>query len=386
MREGIPQQPKNKKEKVTTTPRTPENQKHYAKFADSVSQRFDARTRRRLEEAQRVPPEVRTLEQQERLDWYEHSRIAERHAVINGQEVRFIGLAHVEETLLRHRELLDAAVAQAGAVVLEGTPEISLYNEEFFKRVKDKTDTSDSSYYFGSPGMVFFEGVEILAKKYNKPVLALDPSSAGTNLANSAIANISGEKGLRQMFELTETEIERSRNIAGLTASMLASSSVARTPLSEHGATPSSPDELEDIDRRKFMFGIGALALGTSQTLNQVAEANAMYGEKDGKAAPFRYGLYDYRDVVIAEGVDRLTKKRSYDGPIVFIYGAAHTDPIMNYLKDPVLREIRKLKYALYEPFKDISPPTISEYQYSVPEDMKEGRYYWKTTFTEPIS
>lgn len=71
------------------------------------------------------------------------------------------------------------------------------------------------------------------------------------------------------------------------------------------------------------------------------------------------YGRTDYRDLKIAEGIDKICNKIEGIEKLTCIHGKAHSHPIMAYLKKPKLRKIKKVFYL---PLSLILPRKVKEY------------------------
>ncbi|MBM3199820.1 hypothetical protein FJZ53_02695 [Candidatus Woesearchaeota archaeon] len=59
------------------------------------------------------------------------------------------------------------------------------------------------------------------------------------------------------------------------------------------------------------------------------------------------YGETDYRNVMIAEGITKISSEINDVKSLACIHGAAHTRPVKVYLKNPNLRKAKKLLYSM---------------------------------------
>lgn len=59
------------------------------------------------------------------------------------------------------------------------------------------------------------------------------------------------------------------------------------------------------------------------------------------------YGETDYRNVMIAEGIDKISSEIKDVKKLACMHGAAHTRPIKAYLKNPALRKAKRLLYKI---------------------------------------
>ena len=75
----------------------------------------------------------------------------------------------------------------------------------------------------------------------------------------------------------------------------------------------------------------------------------------------FPHDLDDYRNVVIAEGLDQLDKKLEKGISVGAIYGAAHGPEVKDYISSPVKREAQ---LALYADYKNTAKPHARIFEY----------------------
>ncbi|MBL7100599.1 MAG: hypothetical protein ISS23_01450 [Nanoarchaeota archaeon] len=71
------------------------------------------------------------------------------------------------------------------------------------------------------------------------------------------------------------------------------------------------------------------------------------------------YGHDDYRETLIAGGINKLCRKNKGLKKIVCFHGDGHSKPIRTYLKHPILRKIKKLAYL---PYHLLSNRRVREY------------------------
>lgn len=127
------------------------------------------------------------------------------------------------------------------------------------------------------------------------------------------------------------------------------------------------------ISRRDFLkktaktlgFGIAGLSLALGTT-----PGNGLAGfisKKHKLNDDLSYGKCDFRNIMIAEGVDKIT--RIQEGPIVTIHGDYHPCHIMYYLRNPGWRKIKK---ALYLPWQLVQNTQVRKWE------CKSGN--WKLT------
>ncbi len=329
----------------------------------------------------------------EKIKAYRESlHVKEKKGSINGQDFHFLGVMHAPETLLFEREKLEDAIKNCGAVVLESTPEIEgLFNPEFQKKIheelmavlKDKVEADDwiKRNITNHPMKIFFHEMEQLAKKYGKPVITIDPHS-GANVGKDLVREwISESDVLREKVEAIQTGM-----VGGLSAGLLASLGFLTQSImeGERGKNVTLQEQKEqqvrsvvapkdgvpeNPSRRNFLKGVAVLGVTAVVSPTTVLSVLEQRPERAGGDKPLVASLLvnavDYRNVAVAHGIDLLTQKEKYQGPLVIIYGRYHTDTMVNYLNSPTLRDV---KYAAYRPLRDIKPPQIGEYRYSMDE------------------
>ena len=69
--------------------------------------------------------------------------------------------------------------------------------------------------------------------------------------------------------------------------------------------------------------------------------------------------LMDFRNIMIAEGLDRLTRDNT-GKKVTVIYGAFHRKPVEKYARDPMLR---KIKTPSYVEFNHELDPAMIKYE-----------------------
>ncbi len=324
----------------------------------------------------------------------EEFHIKEKKGSINGQDFHFLGVAHTPETLLFEREKLEDAIKNCGAVVLECAPEIEgLFDPEFQKKIheelmaggKDKVEADNwiEGNITKHPTKIFFHEMEQLAKKYGKPVITIDPHS-GPNIGKDLVREwISESDVLVEKAEAIQTGM-----VGGLSAGVLTSLGFLTLSLMEgergknvtlqeqeqeqeeeqvRSVVATKEGAPENPSRRNFLKGMAVLGVTAVVSPTAVLSVLEQKPERAGGDKPFVASLLfhaiDYRNVAVARGIDLLTQKEKYQGPLVIIYGRYHTDTMVNYLNSPTLRDV---KYAAYKPLRNIKPPQIGEYRYAI--------------------
>ncbi len=123
--------------------------------------------------------------------------------------------------------------------------------------------------------------------------------------------------------------------------------------------------ETRRLSRRGFLAALGGSA-ATFLLGNNLMRTTGFKGlttTYDGYTPEefFTTSSFDYRNVMIAKGLDLLAEKRFEKGrPVSAMYGALHPDHIQFYLKHPSIRQAKELCYALT--FRRVSENVIRSY------------------------
>lgn len=72
------------------------------------------------------------------------------------------------------------------------------------------------------------------------------------------------------------------------------------------------------------------------------------------------YGDTDYRNLMIAHGIEKICTETKNIKKLACFHGEAHSKPIRTYLRNPTLRKIKRL---LYKPtYELVSKTEVREY------------------------
>ncbi|MBI3572351.1 hypothetical protein HY091_02360 [Candidatus Kaiserbacteria bacterium] len=320
--------------------------------------------------------------------------LKERTGEINDQPIHFLGVVHTPETLLFQRKRIEEAIASAGAVVLEGAPEIAgVYDLEFLQKVKDRLHTAGSTEgeaegwvhksILDNPPIVFFREMEQLAKKHQKLVITIDPHSGADKDRELILEWAGGHDRLSEdlgafdigLLGVWATAVGAS---AGTLAwNQLKTDERRRFEKHQPDFVEKNPELVPKPSRRQFLAGVAGLAATAPLAPSVLSSAS-------GSSSPYTipFDFLDYRNVSVARGIDKLTRARRFDGPILFIYGASHADPMMTYLHSP---ELRDTKYALYSPARAVKQSETNIYEFA-PEsknDPDPTHYRWKKILSQ---
>jgi len=308
---------------------------------------------------------------------------------LNGAQVEFLGVNHDPMTAERFAPELEEAVRRASIVLLESAPNamgtfsdktIQEYRELMGNKLKLTNEEIIKSFEAGKRGLAFYSKMEVLAAKHGKPLAVADPidtddggflqlftenpfRSADETAEQAKTAMILGGALIAALPTISNTIRERfSQREAPGHATIAASTPEAEHPTSESEQQPSSSGS--SMNRRQFLrvLGGGIAAAGmASEVASAIAKksdpAKGSYGRRGDN--PFGAALYDgldYRDVITAQGLDRLTKGNIHAKSIVVIYGDGHRASIRHYAESPKERALKRTAYA---PYQKIAPPKL---------------------------
>lgn len=209
---------------------------------------------------------------------------------INDKDVCLVGVAHDYSFFKEHESYFEDIVSKHDAIVLEQSLGGDFWDSDFFGWIGDIAHSKKKRVYQADP--------------MNWSIFELDAWAwwIGINLIFWSIAYKPRKKISRREFLIRSALI-------GSGASMV------------FGTTP----------MRIFT---------TEQNLEMVLE----YGIDDF----LLYGETDYRNIKIAEGIERICNEVDYIKSLATIHGAAHHKTVDFYLKNPYLRS-KKLAYFPHE-------------------------------------
>jgi hypothetical protein len=126
------------------------------------------------------------------------------------------------------------------------------------------------------------------------------------------------------------------------------------------------------LNRRSFLK-LGASAALTISGIGAVEVVKNNEKHESLTLAPDQrvgvYNFFDYRDVVIAEGVHQLSLELETGGSVALIFGKGHIDGVKYYLENP---QVRNAKLALYKPYKDKSKAVLTVNEFVCDEDVSD--------------
>ena len=222
---------------------------------------------------------------EELIEEYPHD-IAEYK--LHGKQVYIVGVSHIIPFYYQHIDLFDELTHINDALVLEQPIGGEFWHSSFFNKLGN------------------------LANSYKKKVFVADPANIDSWYFDSYVV---GSLGLGMM-------------ITG-PISMFFGGSL-----------------LEGL----IMAGIGTHLFSRAAPIQMLDET--IYGFEEKKFRIIDYLSYDwlidYRNLKIAEGIDKICRTENSVSSVVAFHGAAHTAGMEAYLKHPILRA-KKIAYLPYE-------------------------------------
>lgn len=324
---------------------------------DVQSERLD----RKIQEQSRTHIELR-----ERLGY---KREQFEHGKLN---IDFLGVAHEPETLLRRRKEIEEAIRQADFVVLEALHTIG--GDVHGKNPGDISVQQLSVEELADIGIekrgsvIFFGEIQNIARKYGKPIVALDPFVSVKALLESNGKNF--DPALRAAdIEISKDHLKTAA--LGFTpAAGLAVFEKLRPVLK--GLTQNDEDEHPEqpqLSRRTFLkrsVQAASVVMGGKSLLNTLPSQHIL-------PKSLSHNLQDYRDVIVSTGLDILERKSSRKNRVAVIYGANHLNSVRTYLNDQSIREEKRKGYATFD---TIAKPEIRAYSWQ--EEIKGNPGFWK--------
>jgi len=217
---------------------------------------------------------------------------------INDKDVSIVGVRHLPEFFLKYKIFFENLVSKHDAIVLEESIE-DFWEHPFFGKIADIAYAQKKRVYQADPT--------------NLPCEILDATSFGGGL-----------------YLIIDAVNKPKREISR-----------------------------RDFLKRIGIAGIGAFLLFGSlpgMVVRKVIDEEILYSY--GIDDLLSYGNTDYRNIKIAEGIEKICYKVSDLKKIVAFHGASHSKHIEAYLKNPALRA-KKLAYLLHEA---ISRKKVREY------------------------
>ncbi|MBU4502122.1 MAG: hypothetical protein KKA79_05995 [Nanoarchaeota archaeon] len=263
----------------------------------------------------------------------EHTDLLLLDRKISGEDFKLCGVSHIRETAQVNYDLLEELVKNSSVTIVEGGCNMGL---KFYKK-------SHGNHAAGNTA--FFSTIGDLCKKYDKPVIDIDP------------------------IETPAASAEVALGIGGAIYSIIHGSKVREELLNKN--MKDNGIFKKGVNRRKFftssakMFGGAYFALSGlfSSILPKIGYYSIKYGGDLDKAKRDSYDneylfyshITDHRNVGITKGMKELPslldKKDLANGDyILAVFGAAHIIGSDFYLKHPTTLKVKDIMYqATYE-------------------------------------
>lgn len=215
---------------------------------------------------------------------------------INGMNVNLVGVRHTRDFFHEHEDFFIEQIANAPAIFLEDGPKG--FTHEFDKEIAKVAQETKKSIYIPEPANAFHG------------LLDMAQFGVGVYLAGSFLR------------------------------------------------------KQKKISRRNFLNG-GATLLGAYLTLGSFILSSFVQraiGDENVKIDDaLQYGTVgDYRNIVAAENLDRVSKRLQLKGSIPYFIGAEHVEGIHTYIHNPELRQ----KRIVYFPQDLISDTSFRKYEF----------------------
>jgi hypothetical protein len=284
-----------------------------------------------------------------------------------------IGVTHIAETIPLYRKEMEEKVKASDFTILETANEV------------DDPELARGRVVLAGKDDTFFLAVEQMVRKHGRSLVRTDPVYDYGD---------SPKEYRERLFEL-DKKVAGLAKLAGLGAAVTGVTGggiVAERVINKTGALISkkSGDEAVDprLNRRDFLrlSAASAVAAGGYSILADNHEHASGYRYQGNRAA--LYNLTDYRDAVIAEGINKLAQSFSKKMKATLVFGAAHIDFIKYYLENPT---VRTAKLKIYKPYREISHPELSAHRFEVDKQVTEkaageGNFgEWKQVFKTAI-
>ena len=270
---------------------------------------------------------------------------------LNGQKVEFVGVEHTTPNFEKYKDIYSQKIREAELILMEAMPRQNGYQKEVMLAEAHKKGISDADFkiLIEDCGIKFYDEMSRLAYENRKTVAMVDPHSDINKNTGRDEDNRSAEV---QFFGILGTF-----GFMGLDFIV--------KKLKDYGVNRNTgqPAPERQITRRDFLkFSLKAaavVAFGGPLYKRMVDFMNRTTGEKTSKELGLiAHDYMDYRNLAIAEGLDRLTKE--YPGrKIKVIYGSAHLESVIYYAQHD---DIRRLKYTQYGDFRRATHPKLKIY------------------------
>ena len=186
----------------------------------------------------------------------------------------------------------------------------------------------------------YYGDITSIVRKYNLPVYVPD-SAKISHIALEAIQIYVGAKlmGLGKLEKKLRKKIKQSLNNE-------------KDPVTEKN---------KQISRRKLFGHLGKIALGSLLLygpLSGIINPMVLSEERVADDVLAYSTCTDYRSILMAEGLEKMSKQDNIEERIIFFTGKVHVSQIKTYLENPQFRK----KRMLYLPQDLITDTTVKKY------------------------
>ncbi len=319
---------------------------------NKANQIFDRNMRERvLRKLQSFPANKdKTPEELEKMFGEEVERFFQRESVqVGNLELHMIGFIHQMEAIPVLRQRLEAEIKSTDFTILE----VGI-------QIENPKAARGQMVSMNSTEIAFFQ-IEEMARKYRKKIILTDPGYNYDGASRSEYQNKMEEID-RQVQESLQTGVGLG---GGIPAAVGATYALLKTI---------NAIEKKSLTRRDALkIGGGTMVAGLSLfATNEIGSAVSDAAEEH-KALLLKpedriklYSFYDYRDVVIAEGIENLAGSFNKKMKATLLFGKGHIDGIKYYLENP---KVRAMKLEAYKPYQAVARAELLVNEF-VPDDV----------------
>lgn len=325
--------------------------------SNKANQIFDRNMRNRvLRKLQSFPSsQDKTPEELEKMFVEEVESLSQRENMeVGNLELHMIGFPHQMEAIPVLRQRLETEIQSTDFTILEVGIQIA-----------DPKAARGQVARMSSTEIAFFQ-IEEMARKYKKKVILTDP---GYNYDGS-----SREEYQEKLEEVDKKVQESIQTVIGIGGGIPAAA----------GATYGLLKTVDAIDKKTLTrrdalkIGGGVALTGLSFLATDKIGSAITAADEEHKALLLEsgdriklYSFFDYRDVVIAEGIENLAGSFSKKIKATLLFGKGHIDGIKYYLENP---KVRAMKLKAYEPYQAVARAELLVNEFIPDETVTEEK------------
>jgi hypothetical protein len=213
-----------------------------------------------------------------------------------------------------------------------------------------------------APGIQFYVAVENMAAEHGKDIIVSDPD----DFTDAIVLKLS----------TLNYRIQLAKSLSGWGGLLL---SAAFTYRNKKKALKEGKQDTEvtktSMSRRSFLtkslMALSATMLGSREV------SRSEFLREDPIARKLVYDIEDYRDTIIAEGLDQLTASLEVGSRVAVIYGGFHMDAVKRYLASNARRKAVNTQYSLT--YQKVASPMYRRFHFN---QEKQG---WETIERRPV-